>query len=174
MNLLCLPETIQQIEYGALSTRNDMKAFAIGRFQEKWTVDWTHGCDNVVSFTALSGGKTQRDNWLNARCDKLHWFLCELCFMHFFGLHKTNDGVEVMCQKKVWIPVSMMRNCYWADPETLSDHDMNNFPLLGAHVDPETKSNCPPSNYWDLFERKAADVQAEKTISNSACNCTCE
>ena len=175
VNLLCLPETIEQIEYGALSTRNDMKAFAIGRFgpsSEPWNEGWTHGCDHVMSFSAYPDAKTQRDNWLNARCANLHWFQCELCFMHFFGLHKTNDGVKDMCKKKIWIPISMIRNCYWTDPELLRIQNMHNFPLLGALVDPEKKSNCPPSNYWDLFGRKAAD--SEKIISNSTCICTCK
>ena len=141
LTLLCLPDTLEQIEYGALSTRTDMKAINIGRYHQNWDNSRGHGCTDVVSFAEAD----KRKHWLSLDCRHLHWFQCRLCFMHFFGLHKIKDNVAHLCSSRSTIPPSLMRQCYWDDPIILSN--LSGLPLLGAYLDSERKFNCPPVGF---------------------------
>ncbi|XP_075246427.1 uncharacterized protein LOC142339943 [Convolutriloba macropyga] len=147
VTLLCLPDTLEQIEYGALSTMKDMKAIYIGLYSPNWDVTFKHGCTDVLDFAEM----TNHGLWFSQNCKDLPSFHCQLCFMHNFGLHKIKDNVAHLCSSRSTIPPSMTRQCYWDDPIVVSQ--LPALPLLGPLIDESRTPNCPPTNFQRMSIR---------------------
>ena len=163
VTLLCLPDTLEQIEYGALSTMKDMKAYYIGRYSSNWDRTFRHGCPEVVDFA----DKTNHNRWFSLNCKDLPGFQCQLCFMHNFGLHKIKDKVVQLCSSRSTIPPSMSRQCYWDDPIVVTQLPPA-YPLLGALLDEDRSPNCPPSNFnqMSILDKTFSANESVKYVCN--------
>ena len=98
-----LSSDIQRIEYGSLANEQNFRTNCFKNLSD-------YQSQNVC----LDHSKNDKENFLNGNCAKLSdKFLCEICFMHQFGLHKKDDNVTGLCTSGTSKHQFMVRRCYW-------------------------------------------------------------
>ena len=110
---------VQRIEYGALANTKTLRANCFKNLS-------SHGAQKVC----FDQSRNDKKNFLNGSCTKMSdKFLCEICFMHQFGLHKTVNNVTQLCNGTSEYRL-MTRECYWRPlqpvPIALRDYQIDN------------------------------------------------
>ena len=94
INLIQLSGYIDRIEYGTFALPGKFKQF----FCKK-------AADNCTKIESL---------FLDGECHSLEQRLCEICFMHQYGFHRTMDNVKAKCSSSESVQYSML-NCFWRE-----------------------------------------------------------
>ena len=95
-----LSEFIDRIEYGTFALPEKIKQF--------FCLDSSQNCD-VTEVEAL---------FLEGECEKLNQTLCEICLMHQYGMHRTNDNVALRCERREKVDRLMVK-CFWRDVQPI-------------------------------------------------------
>ncbi|XP_075265532.1 uncharacterized protein LOC142357926, partial [Convolutriloba macropyga] len=110
---LCLPINYYRIEYGALSNGDQLIAESIAKSEDN-----DNSCKDQPTSANFSD-IALKDKWVKGQCKYLPKFICELCFMHQYGLHKYDDNVTTLCSRNTRDDEfkGEMVHCYWDDIE---------------------------------------------------------
>ena len=120
VSLLCLPGTLEVIEYGSLSTKTLFRAMAIGSYRYDHVDSKFYGCGKGELFSFEEDWA--RELWWNGQCEEFYQahnnlFICEICLMHQFGMNKTQERTDKVCKTELIRPDDMpINDCYWQKP----------------------------------------------------------
>ena len=103
---------VERIEYGALTNADKSAKFRLAAANETFGLPFT--MEDQKSFD--EGNCNDMGRGTNDTKQKL--FLCAACFMHQYGLNRTNDEVDGFC-KNGTKPAGSMQKCYWTEPSAL-------------------------------------------------------
>ncbi len=101
LRYLILPETLETIEYGALIS--------------------FYGKSKARFFIPSSNPEASSlaDHFENGDClNERDHIMCVWCLMHFYGLNRTKDGLDFVCDAKQDVK-SKPKKCYWTDIPTV-------------------------------------------------------
>ena len=97
-----------------------------------------------------------KNKWLAGKCLDLDAEACELCYMHQYGLHKTNHDVPKICSGEKTVSGNfLMKSCYW-DAFPPLPKEMKSVPMAQPLIDQKANSEpfCDPN----------ATIQATTTV----------
>ena len=122
---------LERIEYGTISHGEEFFIDAIRLSEEYPFIHFGKNRNETVQARFFLDGDCTA---LNAICG-VGFEACIICFMHQYGLHKTNDNVESLCGQTT-TPVSLkMKKCYWG-PFLEKPIEISNF-----EIEPMRKDN---------------------------------
>ena len=90
--------------------------------------------------------------WLEGRCKDLTVItnqtnspLCQACFMHQYGLNRTEHNLTDMCEGVIPGPTTGVKRCYWAPLPKQSDF-VKGFKVVDPIIDQDIANGpfCPP------------------------------
>ena len=90
--------------------------------------------------------------WLAGRCKDLNVItnqtnspLCQACFMHQYGLNRSEHNLTEMCEGVIPGPTTGVKRCYWAPLPKQSDF-VKGFKVVDPIIDQDIANGpfCPP------------------------------
>ena len=123
INLIHLSNNIERIEYGTFALPGRFKQF----FCDRSTND--SECTRIESL------------FLEGKCHFFEQTLCEICYMHQYGFHKTLDNVKHKCSRKEPTQYTMLK-CFWRDIQPI----------------PESMQNLEIDAWWNITQTKPCET----------------
>ena len=154
MYALAIGENILRIEYGSLA--NDKKIYSKYFNLAENNLNIGRGAifDMEKNNKELTGKFLSGDCvGLNAKSiedeNQMEYFLCEVCLMHQYGLHRTKDNIRQICEGGK-NPNGGKKNCFWTKPS-------NNPPKFNgvkpasnlANINVDVSKLCNPGDVTD-------------------------
>ena len=119
INLIQLTEYIDRIEYGTFALPGKFKQFVCNNAADN------PNCTEIESL------------FLDGECLSLDQNLCEICFMHQYGFHRTMDNVREKCSNKEPVQYSML-NCFWREIQPIPQ-SMKNLSIDTSWLNTDVK-----------------------------------
>ena len=95
--------SINLIQLSGYNDRIECGTFALpGKFKQFFCKKAADNCTKIESL------------FLDGECHSLEQSLCEICFMHQYGFHRTMDNVKAKCSSRESVQYSML-NCFWGE-----------------------------------------------------------
>ena len=119
INLIQLSGYIDRIEYGTFALPGKIKQFF---------------CNNATD----NPNCTEMESlFLEGECSSLEQNLCEICYMHQYGFHRTMDNVKAKCSNKEPVQYSMM-TCFWREIQPIPQ-SMKNLSIDSSWLNTDVK-----------------------------------
>ena len=119
INLIHLSECIERIEYGTFALPGKFKQFFCDKTSDN------SECTRIEGL------------FLDGECHSLPQNLCEICFMHQYGFHRTMDNVKEKLSKRKPIQYSMM-TCFWREIQPVPQ-SMKNLSIDSSWLNTDVK-----------------------------------
>ena len=119
INLIHLSEYIDRIEYGTFALPGKFKQFFCNKTSDN------SECTRIESL------------FLEGECRSLPQNLCEICFMHQYGFHRSMDNVKEKCSNSESIQYSMM-TCFWREIQPIPQ-SMKNLSIDTSWLNTDVK-----------------------------------
>ncbi|XP_075264631.1 uncharacterized protein LOC142356693 [Convolutriloba macropyga] len=139
VDFLLLDPDLDRIEYGTISSQNQMVMHELALHKE--LLNRSYYMVNETKSAWLAG----RCKDLNVITNQTNSPLCQACFMHQYGLNRSEHNLTEMCEGVIPGPTTGVKRCYWAPLPKQSDF-VKGFKVVDPIIDQDIANGpfCPP------------------------------
>ena len=158
MWLIAIGEKIQRLEFGSLA--NNQKFYSLKLCPSTPENMIYNTCFNLYDVSI-------QKKFFGGDCVGLvkgkNSFMCEVCLMHQYGLHRTKDKTRQICESGS-NPNTPIQDCFWSElsDELTTNKSGQTFKSNLANFTTSTKTLCPPVDLTEIEKSKHVDHEEEQ------------